>query len=221
MARTVDPARHQARRLAIIDAALTCFAVKGFDRTTTVAICRTAGIGSGTFFHYFPTKRSVLLATLELGTQETADWFAAQEGRTDARAVVRDYLEHVAEELAEPRLAGFVKAVGAVMAEPDVAAALATDDAAVRDGVLPWIERAQQAAEVRSDVPAARLVSWVLLLLDGFVGRIASDPAFRAADERAMLSDAVERLLAPDALGGPRREGRSTGQRRGARGSRG
>ena len=77
MARTVDPVRHEARRLAIIDAALTCFAADGFDRTTTATICRTAGIGSGTFFHYFPTKLGVLLAIIELGTSDTAAWFEA------------------------------------------------------------------------------------------------------------------------------------------------
>ena len=64
MARTVDPERHLARRLVIIDAALTCFAATGYAGTSTAAICREAGIGSGTFFHYFPTKQSLLLAIL-------------------------------------------------------------------------------------------------------------------------------------------------------------
>ena len=45
MARTVDPAKHEARRLQIIDAALTWFATDGYERATTAAICRTAGIG--------------------------------------------------------------------------------------------------------------------------------------------------------------------------------
>ena len=42
MARTVDPVRYEARRLAIIDAALTCFARDGYDRATTAAICAQA-----------------------------------------------------------------------------------------------------------------------------------------------------------------------------------
>ena len=48
MARTVDPERHEARRLVIIDAALTVFAERGYDGATTAEICRRAGIGSGT-----------------------------------------------------------------------------------------------------------------------------------------------------------------------------
>jgi AcrR family transcriptional regulator len=60
--RTVDPAKHAAKRASIVDAAAGCFAEKGFERTTTADICRAAGISSGSLFHYFPTKRAVFTA---------------------------------------------------------------------------------------------------------------------------------------------------------------
>jgi len=197
MARTVDPLRYQVKRLAIIDSALTCFAEEGFDRTTTAAICRRAGIGSGTFFHYFPTKLSVLLAILELGTAETGAWFAEQAGRTDAARVVADYVAHVAADYSDPRIAGFVRAVAAVMTEPDIAAALTKDQDVVHEGLLPWIEAAQAAGDVRSDVPPARLCAWIAVVLDGFLDRITADGTFTATTERDMLADTVRRLLAP------------------------
>ncbi len=197
MPRTVDPARHEARRLVIIDAALTCFAADGFDRATTAAICRAAGIGSGTFFHYFPTKLDVLLAILELGTAETVAWFAGQQGRTDPAGVLTDYVVHAAAEFADPRVAGFVKAVGAVMNDAQVSAALARDEAALYGGLLPWIEAAQAGGEIRGDVPAPRLCAWVLVVLDGFLGRLAGESGFTAAAEQDMLLDTVRRLLAP------------------------
>jgi AcrR family transcriptional regulator len=197
MARTVDPARHEARRVAIIDAALTCFAAEGFDRATTAAICRRAAIGSGTFFHYFPTKLGVLLAILDHGTAETVEWFAARDPRADPSAVVTGYVEHAADELADPRVAGFVRAVGAVMTDPDVAAALARDEDAVHAGLQPWLAAAQGAGQVRADIPADRLATWVMLLLDGFTGRLAGERQFDPATERALLADTVRRLLAP------------------------
>ena len=197
MARTVDPERHAARRLQIIDAALTCFAAEGYAGATTGAICRQAGIGSGTFFHYFPTKSAVLLAILEVGTTETRDWFAGQSGRTDAREVVLDWVRYSAAQYVDPRLAGFVQAVGAVMTEPDVAAALTADEQAQRDGLLPWVRRARAAGEVRTALSAQALTAWVMLVLDGFLGRIAADPDFTARRQSRWLTDAVERLLAP------------------------
>jgi AcrR family transcriptional regulator len=197
MVRTVDPVRYQARRLAIIDAALTCFAGDGFHRTTTAAICRTAGIGSGTFFHYFPTKLGVLLATLELGTTETREWFAGRACRADAAAVISEFVDHVAGEAGDPRTAGFVLAVGAVMSDPQVARALELDEAAVRESLHPLLEAAQRDGDVRDDVSASRLCAWVMVMLDGFISRLAADPTFNATAEHDMLADAVGRLLSP------------------------
>ncbi len=197
MARPVDSRKHAARRLHIIDAALTCLAANGYAGATTAAICRTARIGSGTFFHYFPTKNAVLLAILDYGTQETLDWFAAQAGRDDARAVILDWIKHSAEELEDPRSAGFIQAVSAVMTQPDVAAALQRDEGAQHDELQPWVCRAQAQGTVRSDLPPAELTTWITLLLDGFVGRVATLDDFTAAGQRAQLLDTARRVLAP------------------------
>ena len=197
MARTVDRARHEARRLQIIDAALTCFATSGYDGATTAAICRQARIGSGTLFHYFPTKAAVLVAILEHGTRETIEWFASQNSGADPRGVVTAYVEHAVADFADDRMAGFVRAVSAVMTEPVIAEALAADDAALRNGLLDCLILAQERGQVRADLTPSRLTSWLMLVLDGFVGRIAAEPTFTADLERDTLLDTVARLLRP------------------------
>lgn len=201
MARTVDPEKHLARRLLIIDAALTCFAATGYAGTSTAAICRQAGIGSGTFFHYFPTKQSLLLAILAYGTDETREWFAGRAEDEAPLGVVEAYLAHAADEMADPRMPGFVRAVGAVMGEPEVEAALALDTRVLQEGLEPWVARAQAAGDVRTDLPVRDLTAWVLVLLDGFLGRLAVDDDFTAAAQRDVLVDAVRRLLAPPVSG--------------------
>jgi len=197
MARRVDPDKHLAQRLLIIDAALTCFAAAGYAGTSTAAVCRQAGIGSGTFFHYFPTKQSLLLAILALGTDETRQWFAARADDEDPRSVVEAWLDHTIEEVSDPRIAGFVRAVGAVMGEPDVEAALALDDRVLQEGLEPWIARAQAAEQVRTDLSPRDLTAWLLVVLDGFLSRLAVDPEFTAEERRSTLRDVVRRLLAP------------------------
>lgn len=197
MARTVDPDRYEARRLAIVDAALTCFSLRGYDGATTAAICSEARIGSGTFFHYFPTKLSLMVAVLELGTAENVTWFEAQRGRTDAVRVLDDYAAHAAQDAADPRIAGFVRAVGAVMTRPEIAAALDHDSRALRDGLLPWVRLAQQAGEIRTDLPADRLVTWLQAMLDGYLGVVATEASFDPVLEQETLRDAVQRLLRP------------------------
>lgn len=197
MARPVDPVRHQERRLQIVDAALTCFARDGYERATTSAICREAGIGSGTFFHYFPTKVDALLAVLDLGTVETAEWFEAQEGRTDPLQVLEDYVARTGQELTDPRAAGFVRAVGAVMAQPQVARALEQDERVLSEGLLPWVRAAAEAGQVRTDVTPECLVTWLQAVLDGYAGVVVPDPRLGGRAEREMLLDVARRLLRP------------------------
>lgn len=195
MARTVDPRRHAERRLVIIDAALSRFAADGYDGTSTASICRQAGIGSGTFFHYFPTKADVLVAILELGTAQVREWFAAQAGRGDALDVLRDWLQHTLDELADPRLPGFVRAVGSVLNQPTVAAALIEDDRANHRGLAEWLAVAQEAGQVRVDLSPDRLATWVFLIVDGFIGRLASEPGFDVATEAGMLRQTIFGML--------------------------
>ena len=197
MARTVDPARHEARRLVIIDAALTVFAERGYEGTTTAAICRRAGIGSGTFFHYFPTKLELLLAILTLGTQEVREATARYAGRTDALGVVLDIVRQGADDAADPRMPGFVRAVGGVMHLPEVAAKLDEDTRAQQDLIRPWVERAQQAGEIRADLTPDRVTSWLYLLTDGFLGRVAVEEGFTAEGEKETLVETARRFLAP------------------------
>lgn len=196
MARTVDPEKHLARRLVIIDAALTRFAADGYERTTTAAICRQAGIGSGTFFHYFPTKQQVLLAILAHGTEETRAWFAERAADEDPLAVIEAYLDHTVADMSDPRLPGFVRAVGAVMGEPEVEAALALDAAVLQGGLEPWVGRAQRSGQVRDDLDPPALTAWLLVVLDGFLGRLAVDATFTAEEQGSTLRDVVRRLLA-------------------------
>lgn len=197
MARTVDPARHEARRLVIIDAALTVFAERGYDGATTAEICRRAGIGSGTFFHYFPTKLDLLLAILTLGIAEVGEQAELYAGRTDPLGVLLDIVEHGADDAADPRMPGFVRAVGGIMQQPDVAAKLEEDAQAQRDLLLPWVEKAQRAGEIRTDLTPARITSWLYLLTDGFLGRIADEHTFSAQTEKPVLIETARRFLAP------------------------
>lgn len=195
MARPIDPERHQARRLQILDAALTCFAERGIDGTSTARICREAGIGSGTLFHYFATKQAILLALLELGAGETQAFFAAQSGRTDAFDVVLDYADHAAAEAADPRTAGFVRAVTSVLHDPEVGAALAADTEAVITGLAEWLTRAGAAGEVRTDWAPRHAAHWVHAIVDGFVGAVAQGEL--TAGNAGEVRRVVRRVLAP------------------------
>lgn len=55
----------QDRRRAILEAAFSLFAARGFHGTTTKAIAHEAGVSEGLIFHHFDSKVSILVALLE------------------------------------------------------------------------------------------------------------------------------------------------------------
>lgn len=194
MARTVDAEKHQARRLEILDAAITCFAANGFDRTSTAQVCRAAGIGSGTLFHYFPTKASLMTALLEEDVREVEAFFQAHR-RSDAWAALLAWVDRAVSEGEDPRVGGLVNAMMGAASLPEVAAAVVADDDVIERGLVDLMTRGQAEGTVRSDLSPQRLASWLSLLVDGFYGRIAADEGFVAADEAGVLRSTVRQLL--------------------------
>jgi len=74
----------------ILDAALRLFTTRGFHHTPTAQISREAGVSTGTLFHYFPDKNT-LIDQLYLSIQrEVAE---AIRARDDAGLPMRERLE--------------------------------------------------------------------------------------------------------------------------------
>ncbi len=69
MRRRVKPAGRRSEQAAasrerILDAAVELFSESGYDGTPTARIAERAEIPKGLVFHYFPTKRDVLVAVV-------------------------------------------------------------------------------------------------------------------------------------------------------------
>ena len=56
----VTEAHLQARRQQILDAAWTCFARKGYHRTTMRDICKESELSPGAIYRYVPSKETIL-----------------------------------------------------------------------------------------------------------------------------------------------------------------
>lgn len=48
------------KRTAIMETALKLFTERGFQGTSTAQISKEAGVATGTFFNYFPTKEDLI-----------------------------------------------------------------------------------------------------------------------------------------------------------------
>lgn len=196
--RTVDPAKHAAKRASIVDAAAGCFAEKGFERTTTADICRAAGISSGSLFHYFPNKRAVFTAIFTDDAVETAERLEAAAKADDPLAALLDVTAELAGQVAHPAVVRLVLEAAAQAARDDEFAELIKrNDGALRDGLAVLVGRAADAGQIDPGVTPRAAAGWVAGLVDAMISRASLDPDLDLPAEQAILRTILIRFLRP------------------------
>src|SRR5258708_18745351 len=86
------------RRESVLEAALTEFAARGLDGTSTEHVAHRAGISQPYLFRLFPTKKALFLALVERCFQRVAEAFtAAAADRVGEQAL--DAMGHAYEDL--------------------------------------------------------------------------------------------------------------------------
>ena len=196
--RTVDPAKHAAKRRAILDAAGGCFAEKGFERTTTADLCRAAGISSGSLFHYFPSKRAVFWAIFEEDARITADQFAEAAEAEDPWTSLLDVVDSQAGLVAIPGVVRLVLEAAAQAArDEEFAELIRRNEQALRDGLTVLVARAVDAGRIDPGVPPRAAASWVAALIDALISRMSLDPDIDLPAEQEILQVILVRFLRP------------------------
>jgi AcrR family transcriptional regulator len=190
MARSVDPELHRQRRAVILDAAYRRIAEDGYDRTTTAAICREAGISSGTFFHYFPAKLDVLVGILVAGTESTRGQLAEIETTHRGLPALVEYVSVLEAEMADEHYGGFVHAVSGTSQLPAVAAALSTETELTGAFLRDKLAEASADGDLRGDASVDSLARWTQWLIDG-----AAESAVDAALPPGELTRALLALV--------------------------
>lgn len=172
--RTVNPEQHARKRAAILSAAAEEFAAHGVDGTSTADICRRAGIGSGTLFHYFATKSAIFSAIFadDLPGNAAARNRALASQRPDHGLDV--LVEHLVADLADPLVPGLVAAaLHQANQDQSFAQMLHDDDEQTRDTLTTLLTRMADAGHRLAFAPD-RVAHWIQTLTDN---------SFLAADD--------------------------------------
>src|ERR1700687_3191944 len=184
MARTVNPELHARRGAATVAAPALAFAANGIDGTSTAAICRRAGIGSGTLFHYFPTKQEIVHAVFADGLPSLAELCERALAEPDPDLGLNLVIDHLLGELIDPLAPGRASAA-AVQAnrDPEFASVLTTIDATVQRTLTTLLRRAQKIPGRALPLPPTSAARWIqnlvdaghLGVLDGLRGRTVKE----------------------------------------------
>ncbi|MGV2112158.1 TetR/AcrR family transcriptional regulator [Agrobacterium salinitolerans] len=190
--------KYDARRRQILESAATCFAAKGFHRTTTAEICAAAGMSTGNIFHYFPTKQAIVETIIEEERRQTAACFADLSHREDAFDALLDFMDIVLELAGDPEALALTIEIAAEAArDPRIKTLLAENDAALQGGLVALLKKASARGHIDGDLNPIIAARWIAALIDGTFNRAAIDPRFNPHEERQNLRLLVTRYLRP------------------------
>ena len=177
--------RRASTRAELLDAAAATLSDHGATRFTTTEVVRRAGLSNGALFRHFPTRHSLVAATVEhvLG-QLRSDFdaaYAAAGGAGGANLAVRDLLALVWNVMVDPRLAAVY----------DAYASARTDDA-LRSAIEPVVRaHLERLAHVGQEV---------LARLPGVDVELAERASYLAV--MAMQGQVVNATVLPEAADG-------------------
>ncbi|MFM9376049.1 TetR/AcrR family transcriptional regulator [Gordonia sp. VNK21] len=174
--------RLAARRREILDGARHCFAEYGYDGATVKRLEEATGMSRGAIFHHFRDKEALFLALAREDAERMAD-VAAQEGLVQ---VMRDML-------ARPKdfdwLGTRLEIVRKIRSDPAFREAWSAHSADLEAVTLARLERKRQDGSLRDDVPTEVLVTYLDVVLDGLISRIATG---QSTDDLHAVLDLVE-----------------------------
>ncbi|WGW13342.1 TetR/AcrR family transcriptional regulator [Saxibacter everestensis] len=198
MARTTDPIQHEKRRAHIKGVASFLISSQGYDNTSTAQIAKAAKISSGSFFHYFHTKRDLFIAILTDDTaKDTEDELASALADPDPwQGLVGYVTRRLAGASTIPFVPGLViEALLQAKRDPELAELLDKDARNEATGLRQLLERARAAGVIDSGLELARAERWLVALSNVMYLEGALNDEFDPAQEMETLKLLLGRFL--------------------------
>jgi len=178
---TVGKKEQAARsREALIKAATTLFAERGYRETSVQAIGESARVSRGSIFWHFGSKEGLLWAVVERAFQawETEVLVTDVSDATGIEAVRRTLHAHrrfLMDDTETLRLF-YVLIFEALAPRPELAGDFARLHVQLRELTVGWIQEAIDAGTVREDLDATAVVTFITAALGGIAYQWLLDP---------------------------------------------
>ncbi|MGQ5717936.1 TetR/AcrR family transcriptional regulator [Pseudochrobactrum asaccharolyticum] len=183
-----DPEKHQAKKQMILDAAKLCFAEQGFHQTSTAQICTAAQISTGSLFHYFPSKKSIIAALVEEDRQQTQELVATLREQDDLVAALNVFFDVVLDVAGDSILSALALEIAAEAGrDAEIGALYRLNDKVMREELEYLISLGIERRQIAGVFPAGTAVHCLMIIVDGIFNRVALDPAFKPHEHQSAL----------------------------------
>ncbi len=187
-------APQETRRAQILDAAIRCFADKGYSGTSVDDIATLTGLSKGAIYHHFNSKRGILLALFEGWSADLlARWRTIGEQSDPLEALGRDTQEvlNLVEDIVPLSRAG-LEFCSQATRDDDLRQRMAAGYADSRRYLTGLIEEARQQGLVR-DISAQPMATVLIAIFEGLFLLKAIDP--EGVDIEAAWREGTSALL--------------------------
>jgi TetR/AcrR family transcriptional regulator, transcriptional repressor of aconitase len=158
-----------ARRQQILDGARTCFSRHGYEGATVRRLEQATGLSRGAIFHHFRDKDALFFALAEQDALRMAD-VVAEQGLVQ---VMRELLAS-GDPLESGWTGTFLEIARRSRTDASFRSRWRGRSAALSAAIRARLERQVAAGVLRTDVPVGVLASYLELVLDGLVSRLAT-----------------------------------------------
>ncbi len=177
---TVKQEQSARSQNALIEAATALFAARGYRGTSVQAIGERAGVSRGSIFWHFDSKEGLLWAVVERAFEAwEAEVLLPVVGKaTGVEAMSRALAAHrrFLTERTEALRLFYVLIFEALGPRPELAPEFARLHANLRAMTVGWIRQAIDAGEMRDDVDASSVVTFITGALGGIAYQWLLDP---------------------------------------------
>jgi TetR/AcrR family transcriptional regulator, repressor for uid operon len=193
----LKPDTQRARREHILDAALRCFARRGFHATTMQMICHEAHVSPGALYVYFDSKEALIAGLCERDRAEFAERFATLASAPDFLEALSTIGQHYfIEETAEKQR--FVVEMGVeATRNPRIAEIFMSVDKYCNDSFEALFRRLKDEGRIAPRVDIPTLIKVFNVFGDGMFWRRAIDPAADMSTVLPAIVDIIGGLLNP------------------------
>lgn len=197
MARSKDEALEKKRKAEILEAAARCFVAKGFHQASMRSICSEAGLSAGAVYNYFPSKDAIIEGMIAWEFEEIEELAAYLSSEPNALTAVVEAVRSIIKETTVNDAQLYAELMAEAGRNDKLRNKFGETDAALQASLLGAIKRGQHSGQITDRLDADALLSVVIAVYEGFVGRIG----YEGHGDRASMADlaayAARNLLKP------------------------
>src|SRR6266481_1773814 len=184
------------RRAQILDAALVCFAQRGFHQTSMHDISAEAGISVGLIYRYFANKEAVISAMADRHKNEIQEVLErARQAPTLLESLEILFTAHCCENSPKLLSAFVVDLYAEASRNPQVADLVRDVLQTAMEGVTDLIARAPETQPAAHGLTPSELAELIFAVARGMLMRDVLQPAeLSAAERRARQLEVTRRL---------------------------